>query len=122
VATLQQDVGGDHGGGHVVVPQQVLNGVEVDAALTQVSAAGMTNDVGADMLRQTSAANRHLVGLVNDARVRMMASEETSRRVNGESQGRDTRRPLYALAARGYFRASAWAGRLLYAPAPDAVS
>jgi hypothetical protein len=81
--------GADHGGGHVVVPQQVLNGAEVGAALTRVGAGGMTNGMGADVLRQTGAANRRLAGFVNDARVTMMAPSETNRRANGESQGRN---------------------------------
>jgi len=31
----------DHGGGHIVVPKQVLNGADVGAALEQVGGEGM---------------------------------------------------------------------------------
>ena len=33
MATLLQDVGVDHSGGHIVVPKQLLHGVDVGAAL-----------------------------------------------------------------------------------------
>jgi hypothetical protein len=85
------------------VPEQVLNGADVGAALTRVGAGGMTNGMGADVLRQTGATNRHLAGLVNDARVNMMAPDETSRRVNGESQGRNNRRPAPCLGGMRVF-------------------
>jgi hypothetical protein len=42
LATLLQDVGVDHGGGHIVVPEQLLNGTEVGATLQQVGGEGMT--------------------------------------------------------------------------------
>jgi hypothetical protein len=36
LAALLQDVGVDHGGGHIVVPEQLLNGADVGAAWPQV--------------------------------------------------------------------------------------
>jgi hypothetical protein len=42
LATLLQDVGVDHGGGHIMVPEQVLNSADIGAALQQVCGEGMT--------------------------------------------------------------------------------
>jgi hypothetical protein len=85
------------------VPEQVLNGADVGATLTQVGAEGITNGMGADVLRQTGAANRRLAGLVNDARVTMMALDETSARVNGEVPGRKAVLPAPFLGGMGVF-------------------
>ena len=41
LATLLEDVGVDHGGGNIIVPEQLLNGADVGAALQQVSGEGM---------------------------------------------------------------------------------
>jgi hypothetical protein len=46
LAALLQDVGVDHGGGHIVVPEQLLNGADVGAALQQVGGKGMTKTFG----------------------------------------------------------------------------
>jgi hypothetical protein len=100
---LLRDVGVDHGGGHIVVPEQVLNGADVGAALTQVGAEGMTNGMGTDVLRQTGAASRYLDRFVDDVRVNMVAPDEASRRVNGESQGRNNRRPAPCLGGMRVF-------------------
>jgi hypothetical protein len=51
------------GGGHIVVPEQLLDGADAGAALKQVGGEGMTKGMGADVLCQTDAANRHLDGL-----------------------------------------------------------
>jgi hypothetical protein len=110
--------GVDHGGGHVVVPQQVLNGAEVGAALTRVGAGGMTNGMGADVLRQTGAANRRLAGFVNDARVTMMAPSETNRRANGESQGRNQTAYPMPWRHEGISEPAHGAGRPRHAPTP----
>ena len=67
MAPLLKDVGVDHGGGNIVVPEQLLNGADISSALQQVGSEGMPKGVGADLLGQTGAANRRLDGLVNDA-------------------------------------------------------
>jgi hypothetical protein len=41
LATLLQDVGGDHGGGKIVMPEQVLYGADVGAAWAQVRRKGV---------------------------------------------------------------------------------
>jgi hypothetical protein len=41
LATLLQDVGVDHGGGKIVMPEQLLYGTDVGAALEQVSRKGV---------------------------------------------------------------------------------
>jgi hypothetical protein len=96
-------VGVDHGGGHIVVPEQVLNSADVGAALKQVGGEGMTKGMGADVLRQTGTANRHLEGLVDDAGVNMMAAGEARPRVNGEIPGRKDILPAPFLGGIGVF-------------------
>ena len=85
--SLLQDVGIDHGGGHVVVPEQWLNGADVGAALPQVGGEGVPKGMGADLLRQTGTANRHLDGLIDDAGVNVMATGDTGTRVDGKIPG-----------------------------------
>ena len=46
LATLLQVVGIGHGGSYIVVPEQVLNGADVGAALQQVGGEGMTKTFG----------------------------------------------------------------------------
>lgn len=82
-------MGIDHGGGKILVPKQVLNSADVSAALQQMDGEGMAKSMGADGLRQAGAANRHLDGFVDDARVNMMAAGDTSMRVYGEVPGRE---------------------------------
>ena len=106
--SLLQDVGIDHGGGHVVVPEQWLNGADVGAALPQVGGEGVPKGMGADLLRQTGTANRHLDGLVDDAGVHVMATGDTGTRVDGNIPGGKDVLPAPFLAACGDFRASAW--------------
>jgi hypothetical protein len=62
--TWLQDVGVDHGRGTIVVPEQLLNGADVSAALEQVSGKRMAKGAGADGLRQTSTADGHLDGFI----------------------------------------------------------
>ena len=50
----------EHGGGNIVVPEQLLNSADIGAALQQVGGEGMTKGMGADVLRQTGTENRHL--------------------------------------------------------------
>ena len=59
LATLLKDVGVDHGGGNIVVPEQLLNGADIGSALKQVGGEGMPKGMGADVLRHTSTAHRH---------------------------------------------------------------
>jgi hypothetical protein len=46
LVTLLQDVGVGHGGGHIVVSDQVLNDSDVGAALPQVRGAEMAKSLG----------------------------------------------------------------------------
>ena len=69
------------------MPEQVLNGADVGAALQQVGGEGMTKGMGADMLRQAGPVDRHLDGLIDDAGVNMMAPGDARPRVNGEIPG-----------------------------------
>jgi hypothetical protein len=87
-ASHMPTVGIDHGRGNIVVPEQVLNGADAGAAWKQVGSEGTTKGMGADVLRQTGTANRHLNGLVDDAGVDIMATGEARTRVNGEIPGR----------------------------------
>ena len=80
-------MGVDHGGGHIGVPEQLLNGADIGAALQQVGGEGMTKGMRADVLRQTGTAHRHLDGLIDDAGVHMMATGDARTRVNGEIPG-----------------------------------
>jgi hypothetical protein len=77
----------DHGGGQIVVAEQVLNGADIGATLEPVCGKGMAKCVGADGLRQTGTANGHLDGFVDDAGVNMMAMGDTGTRVDGEVSG-----------------------------------
>ena len=56
-----KDVGVDHGGGNIVVPEQLRNGADVGAALQQVGGEGMPEGMGADVLRQTGTADARSV-------------------------------------------------------------
>jgi hypothetical protein len=47
LATLLQDMSVDHGGSHIVMPEQLLNGADVGAALQQVGGKRMAKGVGA---------------------------------------------------------------------------
>jgi len=83
-----QDMGVDHGRGKIVVPEQLLNGADVGAALEQGRGKGVANGMGADGLRQSSTADRSLDGVVDDAVVHMVTACDTSTRVDGEVPGR----------------------------------
>jgi hypothetical protein len=96
-------VGVDHGGGNIVVPEQLLNGADVGSALKQVGGEGMTKGMCADLLRQTGTANRHFDGLVDDAGVNMMATGDARTRVNGEIPGRKDILPAPFLGGIGVF-------------------
>ena len=72
-----QDMGVDHGRGKIVVPEQLLNGADVGAALQQVSGEGMPKGMGADGLRQTGTADRDLDGFVDNAGIQMMTAYNT---------------------------------------------
>ncbi len=78
MAALLQDVGVDHGRGKIVVPEQLLHGADVGAALKQVGGEGMTKGMCGDLLRQAGTANRHLDGFVDDAGVHVMATGDGS--------------------------------------------
>jgi hypothetical protein len=49
LAALLQEVDVDHGRGQIIVPEQVLNGADVGAALAQVRSEGMANGVGTEV-------------------------------------------------------------------------
>jgi hypothetical protein len=84
---LLQDVGVDHGGGHIVVPEQLLNRADVGAAFQQVGGEEVSKGMGADLFRQTGTASRDLDGLVDDAGVHVMATGDTGTRVDGNIPG-----------------------------------
>jgi hypothetical protein len=81
---LLQDVDVDHGRGQIIVPEQVLNGADVGAALAQVRSEGMANGVGTDGLRQTGTADGHLDGCVDDAGGNVMATGDAGTQVYGQ--------------------------------------
>ena len=87
MAALLQDVGVDHRRGKIVVPEQLLNGADVGAALEQVSGEGMAKGVSADGLRQTGTADGHLDGFVDDTGVNVMPTGNTRTRVYGDVPG-----------------------------------
>jgi hypothetical protein len=74
----------DHGRGQIIVPEQVLNGADVGAALAQVRSEGMANGVGTDGLRQTGTADGHLDGCVDDAGGNVMATGDARTQVYGQ--------------------------------------
>jgi hypothetical protein len=88
LATLLQDVGVDHGGGHIVMPEPLLNGADVGTALKQVRGEGMVQGVGADGLRQTGTSDGHLDSLVDDTGINVMATGDAGTRVSGEVSSR----------------------------------
>ena len=92
-------MGIDHGGGNIVVPEQLLNGADVGAALQQVGGEGMPKGMGADVLRQTGTADGHLDGFVDDTGVNVMATGDTGARVDGNVPGREDRVQLKLMAA-----------------------
>ena len=69
------------------MPEQLLHGADVGAALQQVGDEGMPKSMGADVLRQTGTADGHLDGLVDDAGVDVMATGDTGTRVDGDVPG-----------------------------------
>jgi hypothetical protein len=89
LAALLQDVGVDHGRGQIVVPEQLLNGADVGAALEQVRGEGMAKGVGADGLRQAGTSDGPLDGFVDDAGVHVMATGDTRTRVYGDVPSRE---------------------------------
>jgi hypothetical protein len=89
LATLLQDVGVDHGGGHLVVPKQLLNGADISSALQQVGSEGMPKGVSADLLGQPGAANRRLAGTLQSSVRRGRGPRATSGRETGRT-GRST--------------------------------
>ena len=93
----------DHGGGHIVVPEQLLNSADISSTLQQMRSEGMAKGMGADLLRQPCTAHRHLDGFVDDARVNMMATREARARVNGEIPGRKDILPAPFLGGSGVF-------------------
>ncbi len=80
-------MGVDHGRGKIVVPEPLLNGADVGAALEQVRGEGMAKGVGTDGLRQPGTADGHLDGFVDDAGVNVMATGDTGTRVYGDVPG-----------------------------------
>ena len=64
LATLLQDVGVKHGGGKIVMPEQVPKGAGVGAAWEQVRSGGLATGVGADGLRRTGTADASLMALL----------------------------------------------------------
>jgi hypothetical protein len=76
------------------VPEPWLNGTHVGTALEQGGGEGMTKGMGADVLRQTGTANRHLAGLVDGAGVNMRATGEHADRRRNSGQARQTARPM----------------------------
>lgn len=87
MAALLKDVGVDHCGGDIAVPEQLLNRADVGSALKQVGGEGMAKGMGADLLRQTGAVNRRFDRLVYDAGVHMMATGDAGTGVHGEIPG-----------------------------------
>jgi hypothetical protein len=90
-------VGVDHRRGTIVVPEPWLNSADIGAALEQVSGEGMAKGVGADGLRQTSTADGHRDGVVDDAGVHVMAAGDTGMRVDGDVPGGEDIRPAPCL-------------------------
>jgi len=74
---LLEDVGIDHGRLQIVVPEQLLDGADVGAALEQVSRKGMAEGVGGDVLRQARLAHGRFDGLVDHARVDMVTPRDS---------------------------------------------
>jgi hypothetical protein len=97
LAALRQEVGGDHGGGHRVVPEPWLHGAEVGAAWPQVGGEGVPQGMGAERRRQSGTANRPLDGLVEDAGVHVMATGDTGTRGGGHLPGGEDVRPTPCL-------------------------
>jgi hypothetical protein len=93
LATLLQDVGGEHGRGKIAMPKPWLNGADVGATVAQVCGAGMAKGLGADGLRQTGTADGHRDGLVDDAGGNVMAGDDTGTRSYGEIPGGEDLRP-----------------------------
>jgi hypothetical protein len=89
LTTLLKDMGIDHGGGNVIVSEQLLNGADVGAALEQVSGEGMAKGMGADLPRQTGTADDQLDGFVDDAGVNMVATSDSRTGVYGNIPGRE---------------------------------
>ena len=101
LAALLKERGVKHGCGKILVPEQVLNGADVGAALEQVRGKGVAKGMGADGLRQTGTADRDLDGVVDDAGINMMTACDTSTRVSGEVPGGEDRRPAPLLGGMG---------------------
>ena len=101
-------MGVEHGRGKILVPEQLLNGADVGAALEQVRGKGVAKGMGADVLRQTGTADRYLDGFVDDAGINMMTAGEPERGSRERSRAGKTYCQPHSLAAWGYFRASAW--------------
>jgi hypothetical protein len=120
-------MGVDHRGSHIVVPEPLLNRVDIRTALQQVGGNRMTQGVGADVLGQTGPAHRHLDGLVDDARVHMMATGDASTWIHGKiPRGKDILPALFFRGRRIFSRQRMRQGHLaiplhqvLLMPRPD---
>ena len=87
MATLLQDVGVDHGGTDVRVPQQGLDGANVRTPLQKMSGEAVPQCMRTDPLADSCLADDFGNGLVDGAGVEMMPASLPGARVSGPMTG-----------------------------------
>ena len=81
------DVGVDHGGAHVFVAEEFLDGADAVAGFEEVGGEGVAEDVGGDAFGHSCALCGVLHGFLDDAGVQMVATHDAGARVLGDARG-----------------------------------
>src|SRR5262245_43598508 len=76
LSALLEDVGIDHGGLEIVVPQQLLNGSYVGSALQQMGGKGVAESVGTHVFGQARPPHAGFNGLVDDTGIDVVATRD----------------------------------------------
>ena len=87
MATLLQDMGVDHGGTDVRVPQQRLDGANVRTPLQKMSGEAVPERMRTDPLADSCLADDLGNGLVDGAGVKVVAASLAGARVSGPTTG-----------------------------------
>ncbi len=85
-ATIQ-DMGIDHGGLHILVPEQCLHGPNIIPGFEQVRGKRMAEGMAGDMFINTGQACSGSHRFLQTAFIQVMAALDTSARVHGEAFG-----------------------------------
>ena len=115
-----QDVRVDHGGAHVLVAKELLDGPDIRAAFQKMRGEGVSQGVRRHGLGDADTSGGTFDGTLDDAFVQVMAAPLAGLRVDIMPCGRDDPLPWHERGALGYFslRASGSSTK----PAPSSTS